>query len=85
MRKDLAGNLFRIVNCLKEGDWLWLREIARRTGLHHKTVSRLINKHLFPAVEEQNLEALKLRMIRLKPNTSLEGILRFIKIKEEVK
>jgi hypothetical protein len=86
MRRDLRENIARIVRCLQDaGGWLWFREIARRTGLHHKTVSRLIDKHLSPFVEEQVFEALKLRMVRLKPEVYLNGVLKFIRIKERLK
>jgi hypothetical protein len=86
MRKDVTRNLARIVKCLLEAEegWLWIREIGRRTRLHHKTVSRLIDTHLSMFVEEQDMPGLNIRMIKLKPEARPDGILKFIKIKEKI-
>ncbi len=86
MRKDLARNLSKIINCLKEAEegWLWYREIERRTGLHHKTIARLIEKHLSIFVDIQPMEPFNLKMIRLKPNIDLNAVTKFIKLKEKI-
>jgi len=86
MRKDTAENIIKIVNCLKraEGGWLWVREIARRCDLHHKTVSRLVSKHLSIFVDEQDFEPFNVHMIRLKPNTDPDKIYHFLSIKERI-
>ena len=86
MRKDAAENVIKIVRCLKqaEGGWLWIREISRRCNLHHKTVSRLIDKHLSMFVETQPMEPFNVHMIRLKPETDLDGIFRFLTVKEKL-
>lgn len=86
MRKDTVTNLIKIVNCLKRAEegWLWVREISRRVGLHHKTVSRLIDKHLSMFIEVQTMEPFNLRMIKLKPNTDLNSIFRFLAVKEKI-
>ena len=86
MRKDAAENVIKIVRCLKqaEGGWLWIREISRRCNLHHKTVSRLIDKHLAMFVETQTMEPFNVHMIRLKPGTDLNGIFRFLAVKEKI-
>lgn len=86
MRKDTAENIIKIVNCLEkaEGGWLWVREIARRCDLHHKTVSRLVSNHLSIFVDEQEFEPFNVRMIRLKPNTDQEKIFHFLAIKERI-
>jgi len=80
MRKDKIKNIIKIVNCLKEAEegWLWVREISRRCGLHHKTVSRLINNHLSMFIETQRLEPFNVEMIRIKPDTDVNGIYRFL-------
>jgi hypothetical protein len=84
IRKDTAKNLLKIVNCLNETkDWTWIRQIARRTGLHHKTVSRLINQ-LQMFIEEQTLEPFKIRMIRLKPYTNVKSVFKFLALKEKL-
>jgi len=86
MRKDTAKNVLKIFKCLKQAEegWLWVREISRRTGLHHKTVSRLIDKHLSIFIEEQNLEPFNVRMIRLKPNTNTESVIKFLSVMEKI-
>lgn len=86
MREDAAENIIKIVRCLKkaEGGWLWVREIARRTDLHHKTVSRLIDKYLTMFVETQAMEPFNVHMIRLKPGTDVNGIFRFLAIKDKI-
>jgi hypothetical protein len=86
MRADTAKNVIKIVKCLKQAEegWLWVREIGRRTNLHHKTVSRLINNHLSMFVETQRLEPFNVEMIRLKPGTDINGIFRFLSIMEKI-
>jgi hypothetical protein len=85
IRKDTIKNLLKIVNCLSETkDWTWIRQIARRTGLHHKTVSRLITNHLQMFVEEQTLEPFKIRMLRLKPYANVKSIFKFLELKEKL-
>jgi hypothetical protein len=86
MRKDAIKNLIKIVKCLKQAEegWLWYREISRRCNLHHKTVSRLIDKHLSMFIEEQNMEPFNIRMIRLKPDTDLNKLFRFLTVKEKI-
>lgn len=86
MRKDTVENVIKIVKCLEgaEEGWLWIREVSRRTGLHHKTVSRLVNNHLSMFVDEQPLEAFNVRMIRLKSDTDLRGIFKFLAVKDRI-
>ena len=86
MRKDTAENIIKIVKCLKgaEEGWLWIREIARRTNLHHKTISRLIDNHLTMFVDMQTMEPFNVRMIKLKPGADLNGIYRFISTMEKL-
>lgn len=86
MRKDAAKNVIKIVKCLNEAEsgWLWIREIARRCDLHHKTVSRLIDKHLSMFIETQPMEPFNVHMMRLKPDTDVKGIYRFLSIKEKI-
>jgi hypothetical protein len=87
MRADTAKNVIKIVKCLKQAEegWLWIREISRRTNLHHKTVSRLIDRHLSMFVEVQRLEPFNVEMIRLKPGTDVNGIFRFLSVMEKLK
>jgi len=79
-------NLIKIVKCLKQAEegWLWVREISRRVGLHHKTVSRLINANLTMFVEVQRLEPFNVQMIRLKPDTDVNSVFRFLSVMEKI-
>ena len=82
IRKDTIKNILKIVKCLEQAeDWLWYRECARRTGLHHKTVARLIANYLHDFVEERELEPFKVKLIRLKPGVTTEGIARYLRVK----
>lgn len=86
MRKDVAENIIKIVQCLQQADgWLWCREISRRCHIHHKTVSRLIDRHLSMFIEEQNLEPFNIRMIRLKPDTDINGIFKYLSVMNKIK
>ena len=86
MRKDELKNLIKIVKCLKQAEegWLWYREVSRRSNIHHKTVSRLFKKYLDMFVDHQTMEPFKLRMVKLKPNTDINGILRYLSVKEKI-
>jgi len=86
VRKDAAENLIKIVRCLKEaeGGWLWAREIGRRTKMHHKTVSRLIDRHLGMFIDTQAMEPFNVQMIRLKPGTDVNAVFRFLTVKEKL-
>ncbi len=86
MRKDTVENVIKIVKCLKQSEegWLWIREIARRTNLHHKTVSRLVDNHLTMFVDVQRLEPFNVEMIRLKPGTDVNGIFRFLSVMDKI-
>jgi hypothetical protein len=86
MRKDTIRNIVKIVQCLKNAEegWLWIREIARRTELHHKTVSRLIDKHLEMFIDRQTMEPFNVEMIRLKTGTDINGIYRYLTVMEKI-
>jgi hypothetical protein len=85
MRKDTIKNLVKIVRSLEEEEgWTWIRQISRKTGLHHKTVSRLIDHHLNIFLETQEMEPFKLRMVRLKPDTDIKSILRYLSVREKI-
>lgn len=67
-----------------EQGWTWIREIARKTGLHHKTVSRLIDLHLGMFLDTQEMEPFRLRMVKLKPDASVNGILRYLSVRDKL-
>lgn len=87
MRKDLAENIAKIYKCLAETtDWLWIREIARRTGLNHKTVSRLLDKYFSHFIDERYMEQpFKVRLVRLRENVTLENIMTLATIRDKLK
>ena len=87
IRKDLARNIAKIYKCLANAkDWLWLREIARRTNLNHKTVGRILDKYFSHFIDERILETpFRVRLIKLKEGVSLENIYTFIILKEKLK
>jgi len=88
MRKDELENVIKIVKCLERGkqDLLWYRKIGKVCGIHHKTVSRLISKYLQMFVEEtEGVEPFqKIKLVKLKPNTDINGILRYLSVKEKI-
>ena len=88
LRKDELANVIKIVKCLEEArsTWLWYREIARRCGLNHKTVSRLIEKYLKESViEQEGVEPfMKIRMVRIKPGSNLNSIFRYLSVKQKI-
>jgi len=88
IRQDELKNVIKIVKCLLEAKdtWLWYREVARRSGLNHTTVSRLIDKYLKESVIEQEgvPPFLKIKMVRLKPGVSAKSILNYLAVKRKI-
>jgi len=85
MRKDTIKNIIKIVKCLEaEEGWTWIRDIARKSGIHHKTVSRLIDRHIHMFLETQEMEPFKLRMVRLKQDADMNNILRYLAVKNKI-
>lgn len=78
----------------KNPDGLWLREIAKRTGLHPSTINAYIERGLRPLLIDERIgteEKTLLRIIRLKPiviqrldqGQRLSGILKYVKLIEK--
>ena len=86
MRKSTLIHLIKIVKCLQqaEGGWLWPTEIGKRCNLHRQTVVRLIESRLSNFVEEESIGPTNLRMFRLKPGVNVEGIAKFLSVKEKL-
>jgi hypothetical protein len=86
MRKDRLKNLIKIVKCLEEvgDDRIWLTEIGKRCKIDRRTVARLIDKYLSMFVDEQTVPPFNIRMIKLKPNTDINGILRYLAVMEKI-
>ena len=89
MQKRTIEKMGKILLVLKEtGDWLHIREISRKTNIHPQTVSNIVDKYLYPAVEIRNLEeyGLKVKLVKIKDlNTNLKGILKYLKLMERTK
>lgn len=82
-RSDELENVLKILIVLKKlNGWIWIREIARRVNLHHKTVSRILDKYFRPFIEEQRILPFRARLIRLKDNIDEEKFIAFWKIKK---
>lgn len=82
-RKDELENVLKILIILKKiKGWIWIRELSRRVNLHHKTVSRLLNKYFLPFIEEQKIQPFRARLIRLKEDLNIDGFIAFWKIKK---
>ena len=88
IRKDELENVIRIVKCLEKGkhDLLWYRKIGKICGIHHKTVSRLINKYLAMFVDETHgVEPFqKIKLVKLKPGANINKILRYLAVKQKI-
>ena len=88
IRKDEVENVIKIVKCLEraKNSWLWYREIARRCGLNHKTVSRLLGKYLKESIiEQEGVEPfVKIKMVRIKSGVNVNTILRYLMVKQKI-
>jgi hypothetical protein len=86
MKKTLLENVIKIANCLKQAEngWLWPTEISNRTGLHRRTVTRLLESFLSNFIEEQKLEPSNIRMFKIKPGVDMNSILKFMSVKEKI-
>ncbi len=86
MNRNSLKNLLKIVSCLKNAEegWLWPREIARRCNLDHKTVTRLIDRHLSNFLETQTFDPFRVHMVRLKPGVDERSVLSFLAVREKI-
>jgi DNA-binding IclR family transcriptional regulator len=83
MRQDTIKKIGKILIVLKETeDWLHLREISRRTGIHHQTVSEMLDKYLNQFILVQRLDdyGLKVKLVKIKDRkVDLNGVLKYLK------
>ena len=66
--KEKIGKIIGILASNPDG--IWIRQIARDTGIHHSTVTKYIDTLLQPMIEDVSLGGHGkplLRVIRLKP------------------
>lgn len=88
MRQETIKKIGKILIVLKEsGDWIHLREISRRTGIHHQTVSEILDKYLNQFILTQNLNeyGLKLKLVKLKDKkVDLKSVLMYLKYMKKI-
>ncbi len=86
MEKRTVEKLIKILKCLEQSkeDVLWLTEIGKRTKMHRTTVGRLIDKHLANFVAQDIVPPFNLKTVKLKPGIDLNGILRYLSVKEKI-
>ena len=93
--KGTKQNIFRIFKVLKSSsesgeDFVTVSQIAKRSGLHKWTVSRVLDIHMQPFVEiiqPEELEAvgLQIKMVKLRrPDTTIEQLLKYLKLRESL-
>jgi len=77
--RDPFSKLIKILNCLKKHeDWIWIRRIAKETGMKPFSVSYLIDKYLGAYVEilepsaVYDTSGLRLKMYKLR-NREIES------------
>ncbi|MCX8179171.1 MAG: MarR family transcriptional regulator [Candidatus Aenigmarchaeota archaeon] len=88
MKQETIKKINKILFVLKETqDWLHLREISRRTGIHHQTISEILDKYLNQFVLIQNFEeyGLKLKLVKLKDKkVDLKSVLTYLKYMKKI-
>lgn len=68
--EEIMKRLYQVL--LNAEDWLWIREISRRSRLPEATVRRYMNIHMTDMIEEVDAgedlsKVIKIRLIKLKP------------------
>jgi len=88
MKEDTIKKIGKILLVLKESeDWIHLREISRRTDIHHQTVSEILDKYLNQFILTQNLNeyGLKLKLVKLKDKkVDLNGVITYLKYMKKI-
>jgi DNA-binding IclR family transcriptional regulator len=88
MKQETIKKIGKILLVLKESeDWLHLREISRRTGIHHQTVSEILDKYLNQFILTQNFNeyGLRLKLVKLKDKkVDLKGVLTYLKYMKKI-
>ena len=88
-RRDPIAKVKKMLNFLKQHeDWVWIRRIAKGTGLKPYSVSYLIEKYLTQYLDMLDPEAvyestgIKMRMFRLKNSQiDVESVIRDLKLR----
>jgi response regulator of citrate/malate metabolism len=70
----------------KSEDWLHVSAIAKYSGLHESTVRYYLNNYFKFFIDEQRIaETIKIRLVRLKENTTFESLISYLRNIEKVK
>jgi hypothetical protein len=87
--------VFRIVKTLTEtGDWVWIRELSRKSKLPLTTVHYYLEKHLNRFIDEINTAQFisyeeggkypRIRLVKIKDGISFEKIMKWLRFKEKI-
>ena len=85
--KKQAEHTSKIIKVLKKHPYgLWIREIARQTGLHMEQVRRVINSYpeLFEEYADFTNYRINLKIVRLRRKISERNIEKVLKMLKEV-
>jgi len=90
IHKTTIRNIDNILKLLKEVGEIHIRGIYKALNLNPFIVSNIIKNYLDYFVEIRNIDqfGFRIKLIKLKPgmeNTSLEDILKYIKLKKKIK
>lgn len=89
MRESTIKKIGKILFVLKETeDWIHLREISRRTGIHHQTISEILDKYLNQFILVQNLNdyGFRAKLVKIKnKKVNLKGVLNYLKYMKKLK
>jgi hypothetical protein len=70
----------------EDGNWLHVAEISRRTGIDECTIRWYLDHYLKDAVDEERIvPAIRLRMVRLKPNMELSSYIKALNFITKIK
>lgn len=86
MEEHLLEKLIKVLKVVEQAgnEGVWLTQIGKMTNMHRTTVGRLIENHLLEFVTIDMVPPFNLKMVRLKPGRNLNGILRYLKVKEKI-
>ncbi len=86
--KSMLEKIGKVIFVLKEAeDWIYIREIARKTEIHPQTVSNILNKYLNSFILTQNFNeyGFRIKLVKIKDkNTDLEKLLRYLNIVNKI-
>ena len=91
---DLRKALLIAKVLIETKEWIWIRELSRKSNLPLSTVHYYLEKHLNRFVEEINTSQFisydeggkypKLRLLKIKDGVSLQNVVKWLKIKQKI-